>query len=120
MKKLISVMLIAVFALSLLFAYGNRCYSCQGTGTKLCTMCNGSGCGMKCYTCNGIGITIKECSACRGHGYSFGNRCYQCNGTGIKQEQCYSCKGTGCSSHCFTCGGKGYVICNMCNGRGED
>lgn len=79
------------------------CWTCNGTGSVDCHVCDGSG---KCTKCGGEGHV--ECRACHGTGI-----CGKCRGKGTLK--CRNCKGTGL---CPSCKGSQTISCRRCLGTG--
>ena len=79
------------------------CWTCGGTGSVACHVCEGSG---DCPKCDGEGDV--ECRACNGSG-----TCGKCHGNG--SLKCRNCNGTGL---CPSCHGRQTIPCRKCSGSG--
>lgn len=80
------------------------CWTCNGTGSVDCHVCDGSG---LCEKCGGAGHV--ECRACHGTG-----KCGKCKGKG--KLKCRNCNGTG---FCPSCKGSQTIPCRRCLGSGS-
>ena len=96
-----------------------KCTQCGGSGTSVCTWCNGNG-----Y------MQVSDFQyACNGCGGSGSANCLGCNGTGYKRGSSGSNTGDvyipsfdiggGWQSTCYTCKGAGKVTCSSCHGTGS-
>lgn len=79
------------------------CWTCNGTGSVDCHVCDGSG---QCQKCGGEGTV--ECRDCHGTG-----TCRKCKGKG--RVKCRNCRGTGI---CPSCKGSETIPCRRCLGTG--
>lgn len=79
------------------------CWTCNGTGSVDCHVCDGSG---QCQKCGGEGTV--ECRDCHGTG-----TCRKCKGKG--RVKCRNCRGTGI---CPSCKGSESIPCRRCLGTG--
>lgn len=81
-----------------------HCWTCDGTGSVNCNICDGSG---DCEKC--AGESNVECRACHGTG-----TCGKCSGSA--KLKCRNCNGSG---FCPSCRGSNTVPCHRCLGTGK-